>query len=74
MQNPPVSPRDSSTPLRSAQNDCYERSEQAERLRYNHASPSRRFIPSMICPFAVNRRLLFSYANLDHRALDASDR
>jgi uncharacterized protein (DUF488 family) len=22
----------------------------------------------MICPFAVNRRLLFSYANLDHRA------
>src|SRR5438552_12640191 len=25
-------------------------SDQAERLRYNHASPSRRFIPSMICP------------------------
>ena len=25
MQNPPVSPRDSSTPLRSAQNDCHER-------------------------------------------------
>jgi len=25
----------------------------------------------MICPFAVNQRLLFSYANLDHRALDA---
>ena len=73
MQNPPVSPRDSSTPLRSAQNDCHERN--GRRSACPTITPRRRrLIPSMICPFAVNRRLLFSYANLDHRALDADDR
>jgi hypothetical protein len=72
MRNPPVSPRDSSTPLRSAQNDYYERNDR--RSACPTITPRRRLIPSMICPFAVNRRLLFSYANLDHRALDADDR
>ena len=74
MQNPPVSPRDSSTSLGLRSELLLRTKRQAERLRYNHASPSRRFIPSMICPFAVNRRLLFSHANLDHRALDTGDR
>ena len=42
MQNPPVSLRDSSTPLRSAQNDGCRITRQAERLPYNHVWEKRR--------------------------------
>ena len=55
---------------------------QAERLRYNPLVALRVSKPPIQCieyasydlPLCLNRRLLFSYANLDHRALDARDR
>jgi hypothetical protein len=79
MQNTPLPPRDSSTPLRSAQNDCYEsglgsaRALACWRWRLRHRELFDTDV-SYELPFKVNQRVLLNHANLDHRALHTDDR
>jgi hypothetical protein len=70
MQNIPVSPQRRMSDKLAVESIGAQRTARPTNASVRHTILD----VAMICPFAVNRRLLFSDANLDHWALDTNDR